>query len=483
MTELAKGRSLAAAARAAGMCENTARRYRDLERLPSERPTRSWRTRKDPFYPEDWQWVLDMLTRPSGNRLQSKALFQAMRRREGVVGDYADGQLRSFQRKVKKWRAQHGPDKDVSFAQQHRPGEALQTDWTQCDVLAVTLAGEAFPHKLCHSTLPYSNWRSARICRSESFVSLKDGVQAALRKLGRHPEYHQTDQSSTATHNKLGGRVFNEGYLQFVEHHGMKARTIGVKRPEQNGDVEAGNRALKSALEQQLILRGSRDFSTPAAYQKFVDGVIAEMNAGKEARLKTEMEVMTPVTAAWAPTFKRVDARVGSQSTIRVDQNTYSVPSRLIGERVRVRVYDPYIEVWFSGVMEMRMERLQGRCKARINYRHVISSLRRKPGAFERYRYREEMFPRPVFRRCFDALCEGESKRRTDIAYLDILYLAARTSEEDVAVALELLLDSGDQPSRDAIEALVGKEEHRAPAMEAYVPDLTSYDGLLGGVL
>lgn len=169
MSDLNEGKSLSAAARAAGMSENTARRYRDLRQLPSEsRPERTSRTREDPFDPADWAWVVEKLRSPEGAKLQAKVLFRAMRKREDVAGTYTDGQLRSFQRRVRRWRAQHGPEKEVFFAQEHRPGEAMQTDWTDGTRLGVTLANEAFPHKLCHTTLPYSNWRSVRVCRSES---------------------------------------------------------------------------------------------------------------------------------------------------------------------------------------------------------------------------------------------------------------------------------------------------------------------------
>lgn len=484
MSKLGEGRTLTGAARAADMSANTARRYRDAGKLPSEmKAPRTWRTREDPFDEADWAWAVERLRGPEGAKLEGKALFRAMRTRPGVVGTYTPGQLRSFQRKVRRWRASDGGEKEVFFPQRHVPGEVLQTDWTHGSDLCVTLSGEAFPHLLCHTTLPFSNWRSARVCRSESLASLKDGVQAALRKLRRRPEFHQTDQSSAATHAKGAGREFNQAYADFVAHHGMKPRTIGVKKPNQNGDAEAGNGALVRAIEQELVLRGSRDFIDQAAYQAFVDGVTDQMNEDKVAKLAVELEAMEPVTSAWAPTWKAVEARVGSQSTIRVLQNTYSVPSRLIGETVEARVFDAVVEVWFGSRHELTTERLSGRCRSRIDYRHVVWSLRRKPGAFQRYRYREEMFPRPVFRRAYDAIVEGGASTRRDAVYLDILHLAASTVEEDVASALELLLDAGDVPTRDAVAELVGERRHPAPAMEPYDVDISHYDALLDEVV
>lgn len=234
---------------------------------------RTWRTREEPFEEADWAWVVARLGSPEGSKLEGKSLFRAMRTRSGAVGTYTPGQLRSFQRKVRRWRASEGGEKEVFFSQRHVPGEALQTDWTHGGDLQVTLSGEAFSHLLCHTTLPFSNWRSARVCRSESLASLKDGVQSSLRKLRRRPVFHQTDQSSAATHTKGAGREFNQAYADFVGHHGMKPRSIGVKKPNQNGDAEAGNGALVRAIEQALLLRASRDFVDQAAYQAFVDDV------------------------------------------------------------------------------------------------------------------------------------------------------------------------------------------------------------------
>ena len=207
-------------------------------------------------------------------------------------------------------------------------------------------------------------------------------------------------------------------------------------------------------------------------------GVVG-MNRGKQERLAAELEHMEPVTAAWAPTFKMRELRVGKQSTLRLQENTYSVPSRLIGEKVQVRVYDMNIEVWHSGVHQFTAPRLVGRCQARIDYRHLIWSMRRKPGAFRRYRFREELFPRPVFRRCYDALPESGDAGRRDSAYLDLLHLAASTSEEDVATALELLLDDGRRPTRDAVLDLTSGAPRSVPALAPYVPDLDAYNRLL----
>jgi transposase InsO family protein len=242
--------------------------------------------------------------------LEAKALFELLV--ETYAGRYEHGQLRTLQRRVKVWRAAHGPERDVVLAQQHRPGEAAQTDFTWATELAVTIAGEVFVHMLCVFVLPYSNWRWATVCLSESMSALRRGVQRALFQLGRVPAYHQTDNSTAATHRIPDGksvvvadgkRPFNEDYLALMRHFGMKPRTTEVGAKEQNGDVEASNGALKRALEQALLLRGSRDFESVDAWQAFIDELVRKSNRARGHRVVEDIEAMRELNVAKLPEF------------------------------------------------------------------------------------------------------------------------------------------------------------------------------------
>ena len=173
---------------------------------------------------------------------------------------------------------------------------------------------------------------------------------------------------------------------------------------------------------------------------------------------------------------------VSCWSTVRVKHNSYSVPSRLIGEEVKVRAYESKLEVWYGNQRQLTMERLLGRNKHRIDYRHIIWSLVRKPGAFERYKYREELFPTLTFRRAYDALVAGLSGWDADVDYLRILHLAASTMEVEVEAALELLLEQGVVPRTERVKALVSPSTPEIPEMQEYTVDLGDYDALLRGV-
>ena len=261
----------------------------------------------------------------------------------------------------------------------------------------------------------------------------------------------------------------------------MKPRTTGIGAKEQNGDVESLNGALKRRLNQHLLLRESRDFESVLAYEAWVAGVLQMANRLRTKRLNDEVRVMRPLKAERLPEFALVAARVTLYSTVRVLHNTYSIPSRLQGEEVDVRVHEDQLEIFHAGVLQLRVPRLLGINHSRVDYRHVIDSLVQKPGAFPRYRYREAFFPTLAFRRAHDALHEALSVWQADLEYLRVLQLAARTVEAAVEAALVTLLGQRELPRFSTVEALVAPARSTVPEQTAPEVDLTAYDGLLAG--
>ena len=481
MREYRRSGKIGASGLKAGMGRNTAAKYLRAGKLPSElKKPRTWRTRSDPFS-EHWPEVERQLS--DAPELEAKALFEDLSTRYPDL--YEEGQLRTFQRRVKQWRAEAGPDREVFFAQEHRPGEAIQTDFTWGNELGVTIGGQPFRHMFCHVVLPYSNWQWATVCRTESLAALKRGVLAAVRLLGRVPTYHQTDNSTAATHNLAGGmRAFHDEYVEFMAELGMEPRTIAPGQKHQNGDVEALNGALKRRLKQHLLLRGSANFENPGEYERWLADVLTKANLRRTKKLNHELESMKPVSVSQITEFTEREVRVTSHSTITVQKNIYSVPSRLKGEMVRVRIYDDHVEVFYAEKLQLSAERLSGWGGHRIDYQHVIWSLVRKPGAFQRYKYREDLFPTGVFRKTYDALKARLCDRNADLEYLRILHLAASTLESEVEAALELLLDAGESICLDVVRAMVDSCLHvETPGMKAFEVDLLSYDKLIPGSL
>lgn len=468
----------AAAADKAGMDEKTARKYMGLDRLPSEiKKEHTWRTREDPFE-EVWEDLRKLLGINPG--LEAKTLFDELQRR--YPGRFADGRLRTLQRHVKRWRALEGPPKEVFFDQEHYPGKLCQSDFTSMKELGITIAKQPFEHLLYHFVLPYSNWETGTPCFSESLEALSLGFQNALWELGGVPEAHQSDRLTAAVHKLDHPEEFTQRYAALLRHYGLKGRKTQPDSPHENGDIEQRHYRFKQAVDQALMLRGSRDFETRKDYEAFLREVFRQLNAGRKARFQEELKTFRRLPRRRFPAWKREDVRVSGGSTIRAGRNTYSVDSRLIGEKVRVRLYCEHLEVWYAQKCVEKIPRLRGEGKHHIQYRHIIDWLVRKPGAFENYRYREDLFPSIHFRMFYDGLKKQHTVQKAAKEYLKILELAATEGESLVEQALESLLELGWLISFLAVQIVVENwKAAPAPAAQLRIEtvDLRSYDELL----
>jgi hypothetical protein len=466
------------AADKAGLAPKTARKYRRLRRLPSEVTVmdRHWRTRHDAFA-EVWPELAERLELNPG--LEAKTLFLDLQRR--FPGRFADGQLRALQRRVKAWRASRGPAKEVFFDQVHHPGRLCASDFTRCSDLGVTINGQPFDHLVYHFVLTYSNWEAGTVCFSESYESLAEGLQNALWLMGGAPQLHRTDRLSAAV-PPGGHEEFTQRYSALLRHYGLTAQAINVRQAHENGDCEQSHHRFKRALGQALMLRGSRDFQSRDEYGGFLRALFCQLNSGRQKRLDEELPLLRRLPSARLESARRFQVRVDCGSTIHVLGNTYSVPSRLIGEWVEVRLSAEHVEVHFAHRLVQHMPRLRGKGKHRIDYRHVIDALARKPRAFDDYRYRAEMFPTARFRAAYDRLAE-ERPRSAAKEYLQILLQAAREGEAKVEAALARLMGRQQPLSAQAVEAEVRQSDMPVSLAHATVEavDLSVYDGLLEG--
>src|SRR3990172_859276 len=438
---------LVTAAAKAGMGEKAARKYLRSGLLPSQmKKPRDWRTREDPFV-DVWPEAEALIKEEP--KLEALTVFQELQRCH--PGEFQDGQLRTFQRRVRVWRGLYGPDLEVFFPQIHQPGIQGQSDFTSMNSLDITLGGLFFPHLLYHFVLPYSNHEYVETCFSESFESLSTGLQNALWSIGRGPVgHHRTDNLSAATFKGEERREFTESYMALMRHYGMTPTKNQPRKSNENGDVEQAHYRIKERVDQALLLRGSRDFAVRGEYDDFLRKIFGERNLGRNKRLQEELAVMKPLPSHRLNDFREYAVPVSSWSTVQVAHNTYSVPSRLMRYEVTARLHAERVELYFAGQCVAEMGRLRGRGKARIDYRHVIGSLVRKPGAFENYRYREEMFPSTVFRQAYDQLVNDDS-RHASRRYLEILEWAALNSEAAMECSLRQLLDAGEELDFDRL--------------------------------
>ena len=467
----------AAAAAKAGMDEKTARKYLASGQLPSQsKKEHTWRTREDPFE-EEWEEIREKLAFNQG--LESKTLFESLQREK--PGKFSDGQLRTLQRRIKIWRATEGPGKEIFFPQQHYPGELCASDFTNMKSLAVTIGREVFEHLVYHFVLTYSNWETGTICFSESYESLSEGVQNALWELGGVPEKHRTDRLSAAVHKECNPEEFTQRYRELLGHYGMKGERINAGEAHENGDIEQRHHRFKRAVEQALLLRGSRDFVSRSEYEQFLRTLFKQLNAGRRQRFAEELNLLGNLPQRRVDDCKKERVKVGPSSTVRVRHNTYSVHSRLKGEWVEARVYAQRIEIWYAQRKVETLPKLKGENKHRINYRHIIGWLVRKPGAFAHYRYREELFPGSLYRMAYDNLTANHTQPVADRHYLKILYLAATESECAAEGALRRLLGSGEPISVEIVKENLRSDERRDIIDQVRIDDvaLAAYDALL----
>jgi transposase len=460
----------------AGMSENTARKYLRSGKLPSQYQIKhTWRTRQNPFT-SVFEEVKDLLKTNPG--LEAKTIFGYLQNK--YPGSFQDGQIRTLQRKIKQWKALEGKGKEVFFEQIHYPGQLSQSDFTYMSGLEITIAGQRFTHLIYHFVLTYSNWETGTICFSESYESLSEGLQNALWELGGVPKKHRTDCLTSAV-NKLGNpQEFTDRYLALLRHYGIEGQRTQPRKPNENGDVEQRHYRFKKALDQALLLRCSRDFRNREEYTDFIRELFKQLNSGRQNRLIEELQVLGSLPKNRLEDCQRLSLRVNQGSRIRVAKNTYSVNSRLIDEIVEVRLYAEYLELWYGQRLIEKIPRLKGENKHYIQYRHIIDCLVRKPGAFENYCYKQDLFPTSQFRIAYDELKANKPGTATK-EYLDILNFAAKGSESLVNSAIEELIKSNQAISLDSIKSIIKSSLNPQDIKEIHIQQvsLSEYDSLL----
>jgi transposase InsO family protein len=459
-----RGKTKREAALRAGMDRKTARRYEALGQLPMEaKKPHVWRTRPDPFGKVIGEVRGQWSAEP---KLQAKTLMGWLCDR--YPGRFKDGQLRTLQRRLAEWRVVSGEEKEIFFEQTHQPGELSASDFTCMNELGITIAQQAFKHLLFGMVLTCSNRRWATIAMSESFEELANGMGKCTRKLGGVTRRHRTDNLSAAVVSPKD-KKYTARYLDLMAHYGMTPEAINPGRSHENGDIEKTHDVVKTAIDQALMLRGSRDFDSEAAYEAWLEKILERLNRDKK------VEPLFSLPSQELKVYSEIQTKVRQGSTIRLSNNHYSVPSSLIGKWVDVRLWARTIEVYWRGRRMLEAPRQRGEGKTWINYRHFVFWLLRKPGAFRNYRWREELFPTPVFRKAYDRM------EQNDKEYLHILHEAAVGVESDVEAALLLLIEGEEKPTLAKIRDLIGKQVStdldRWQPLEA---DMRPYDALIG---
>ena len=476
-----KKKAQALAAAKAGISERSARRIESAVTLPSQDPRRYWRSRPDPFAQV---WDTEVLPLLKGAP-QLMAITLLRKLQDDHPERFPDGVLRTLQRHIRQWRALEGPPKEVFFPQEHAPGHRGLSDFTAMGELRITIANAPFVHLLYHFVLAFSRWEHAEVViGGESFEALSKGLQNALWQAGGAPQEHRTDSLSAAFKNLTEAEDFTVRYTALLAHYGMAGTRNNRGLSHENGSVESPHRYLKAALEQALLLRGHRDFADRAAYEGFVCEAVMRRNRRNAAAFRIERAQLQELPVRRSTDFVEEEARVTRCGTFTVRAILYSAPSRLIGHRLKVRLYSDRLDCYLSGALVLtlaRGTRAPGTGRGRVlDYRHFIDALKRKPQAFKGLVFRDALFPREAYRRTWEQLDRQLPQRQACQTIVALLAMAAHDGVEGVlAQRLEALLVAGELPDVKRLREEFAPHQAALPQITVEIPAASVYDVLL----
>lgn len=476
-----KHHTLDLAAAKAGMSARSARRVEEDVTLPSQHPRRYWRSRPDPFAGV-WDTEVVPLLR-GAPKLMAITLLRKLQ--DDHPERFADGALRTLQRHVRQWRALEGPPKEVFFPQEHAPGHRGLSDFTAMGELRITIGNAPFAHILYHFVLAFSRWEHVEVVEGgESFEALSKGLQNALWQAGGAPQEHRSDSLSAAFKNLTQEEDFTVRYTALLDHYGMAGTRNNRGLSHENGSVESSHRYLKGAIEQALLLRGHRDFENRAAYEAFVREAVMRRNRRNAAAFRIEREQLQDLPTRRTTDFVEEEARVTRCGTFTVRAILYSAPSRLIGHRLKVRLYSDRLDCYLSGALVLTLARgtrspVGGRGRM-IDYRHFIDALKRKPQAFKGLVFRDALFPGEAYRRCWEQLELKLTQRQACQSIVALLEMAALDGVEGVlAERLDALRIAGELPDVKRLREEFAPRRAEIPQVTVQIPAPSVYDALL----
>lgn len=470
------------AAARAGFSVATAYRIEADPRLPSQKKTPRGRRRPDPLAEVFDSEVVPLLQAAAGVR--PIAILEELIRRHPEFSRHV---RRTLERRIRAWRAVHGAERDVIFRQAHEPGWLGLSDFTAMGELAITVAGVPLDHRLYHFRLAYSGFEHAHvILGGESFVALAEGLQNALWAAGGAPREHRTDSLSAAFRNldRAARADLTTRYEALCAHYRMQPSRSNRGAAHENGAIESPHGHLKRAIRDALLLRGSAEFEDLPAYRRFVDEIVSRHNARHAKRIEAERAVLQPLPPARTCDYEETRVVVTPAGGFTLRKVFYTVPSRLIGHRLQVRLYDDRLELFVGGSPLLTLPRGRpgphGRHGHVADYRHVIHALRRKPMALAHLVYRDQLFPREAYRLTFERLRDELPLRTACKTMVELLRLAhERGCEAQLAELLGADLAARRLPDLEALWRRFSPDPARLPDVRVPLAPLTDYEVLI----
>lgn len=486
MKKRKEGKSQETAAAKANISERSGRRIDKNEFQPSSKQRRNWRTRADPF---DEVWENEIVPLLDKNpKLTPATLFEKLQ--EDYPDNYPDSQKRTFQRRVSEWKALYGADKEVMFRQEQVAGRMGLSDFTKLKEVKITIKDQPFTHLLYHFRMAFSGWCSVKVIYGgESYAALAEGLQDALWRLGAVPKEHRSDSLSAAFKNltKDESEDITLRYQQLCRHYGMVPSRNNRGKGHENGAIESPHGHLKKRIHQALLLRDSCDFESVTSYEHFLNEIVRKINSRKRDKIEEERQHLQPLPLQRTIDYTELIVRVSTSSTILVKRVLYTVPSRLIGESLRVHIYDNRLDVYFGATHTATLTRKftsDNNHRARqVDYRHVIASLERKPQAFRYSQLRDDLLPDDTYKMVWSWLDREMRPRVACKTMVGILALAFRADcEKQLGEHLYEMMSKQKTPNLYELQKKFEQRKNSLPCVEVNQPLSASYDVLLVGI-
>jgi transposase InsO family protein len=473
---------LSVAAARAGISVATAYRIEQDPRLPTQKSAPRGRRRPDPLINIFDAEVVPMLEAAPG--LRAIGIFEELQRRHPQLSAQI---RRTLERRIRAWRAQHGPEREIIFRQVHEPGRMGLSDFTEMGELKIGIAGVTLDHRLYHFRLACSGFEHAHvILGGESYVALAEGLQNALWALGGAPFEHRSDSLSAAFCNldREAREDLTQRYEALCAHYQMEPSRNNRGVAHENGAIESPHGHLKLAIRDALLLRGTADFTDLSAYRGFIDEIVGRKNARNARRIDAERTSLQDLPDSRTCDYEQTLVYVTSSGGFTLRKVFYTMPSRLVGHRLRVRLYDDRLELYVGGTRTITVSRGRSGANGKhghvVDYRHVIHTLRRKPMALMNLVYRDQLFPRDAYRQAFDWLCDHKSARVACTKTVELLSLAhERGCEAELATVLSQSLAANEVPDIAALRARFAPDPAHLPHVLITLPPLLDYESLV----
>jgi len=272
-------------------------------------------------------------------------------------------------------------------------------------------------------------------------------------------------------------------YEALMNHYGMEPSRNNTGIAHENGSIESAHGHLKMAVRDALLLRGSRDFEDLDAYRRFIDEVVGQRNARNRKRIDLERPTLKGLPKRRTADFEEKVVTVTSSGGFILRRVFYTVPSRLVGHCLRVRIHDDKLDCLLGSTHVLTLPRGQPVSASQgghvVDYRHVIHSLRKKPMALLNLDYRDQIFPRRAFARAFDVAREELDDKRACKMTVELLALAhERACEAELSDMIDAALDLGQLPDINQLRKRFASDASAIPSVTVELVPLSTYDEL-----